>query len=158
MLSITRVPAGATWTQIQIQIEIQIILIRPFRAIEGQLKPQAADADEAAMRMLEPATFVGLGIVAIWLYVRFPGRRPGTVMRAAIHVIVSFTLFNFVPYALGPCAALPHPFSVLTFVAGLLLPTLSYVLLSWLWLMARIHDLGNPKPRGGHPVASAAAR
>jgi len=110
------------------------------------------------MRMLEPATFGGLGIVAIWLYVRFPGRRPSTVMRAAIHVIVSFTLFNFVPYALQPCAALPHPLSVLTFVTGFLLPTLSYVLLSWLWLIARLHDLGNPKPRGGHPVASAAAR
>jgi hypothetical protein len=110
------------------------------------------------MRMLEPATFGGLGIVAIWFYVRFPGRRPQSVMQAAIHVILSFTLFNFLPYALRPCSALPDPLSVFTFVAAFLLPTLCYVLLSWLWLMARIHDLGNSKPRGGHPVASAAAR
>jgi hypothetical protein len=110
------------------------------------------------MRILEPATFGGLGIVAVWLYVRFPRRRPQTMVRAVIHVIVSFTLFNFVPYALRPCAQLPDPLSVAVFMAIFMLPTLCYVLLSWLWLMARIHDLSNFKPRGGHPVARATAR
>jgi hypothetical protein len=123
-----------------------------------RLKPGAVDADESAMRILEPATFGGLGLVAVWLYIRFPGRRPQTMTRAVIHVIVAFTLFNFVPYGIRPCQALPAPLSVAVFVAGFLLPALCYVLLSWLWLIARIQDLGNFKPRGGHPVAHAGGR
>jgi hypothetical protein len=40
-------------------------------------------------------------------------------------------------------------------VLALLVPTLTYVLLSWIWLISRVlHDLFGGTPRGGHPVAS----
>jgi len=108
------------------------------------------------MQALEAATFVGLGAVAVWLYVRCPGLRPRTLVRAALHVGVSFTLFDIVPAGLHLCLLLPPPASVILFVTGMLLPTLLYVLLSWLWLIARLHDLGSSTPRGGHPVAASA--
>ena len=39
-------------------------------------------------------------------------------------------------------------------VLGLLIPTLTYVLLSWVWLLARIlQDLFGGTPRNGHPVS-----
>lgn len=103
---------------------------------------------------LQPATFLGLGAVAVWCYVRYPGLRPRTIVRATIHVGVSFGLFNLVPVGLRLCLLLPSPVSILVFVPGMLLPALLYVLLSWLWLVARIHDLGNSTPRGGHPVTA----
>lgn len=104
------------------------------------------------MEILEPATFLGLGAVAIWLYMRFPGLRPRTITRAIVHVGVSFGLFNLIPYLIAPCAKLPAGLGLPVYVAGVMLPTLGYVLLSWLWLMAKIHDLSNSKPRGGHRV------
>jgi hypothetical protein len=40
-------------------------------------------------------------------------------------------------------------------VLALLFPALTYLLLSWVWLIARIlHDLHGGTPRGGHPVGS----
>jgi hypothetical protein len=39
----------------------------------------------------------------------------------------------------------------------MLIPGLGYVLLSWIWLMGRIHDIGNSLPRGGHPASEARA-
>ena len=39
-------------------------------------------------------------------------------------------------------------------VLVLLIPALTYVLLSWVWLIGRIlHEIGG-KPRGGHPVSA----
>jgi hypothetical protein len=108
------------------------------------------------MRFLEPATFIGLGAVAIWLYVRCPRLRPATIVRACAHVAASFFLFSLVPSGLTLCLrGLPASVSLLAFVAGMLIPSLGYVLLSWLWLIARLHDLGKP-PRGGHPVPKPA--
>ncbi len=110
------------------------------------------------MRFLEPATFIGLGAVAIWLYLRYPRFRPATIVRAIIHVGVSFGLFSLVPYGLSlTFRALPSTLALFVFVSCMLIPTLSYVLLSWLWLIARIHDLGNATPRGGHPVPNSTA-
>lgn len=101
--------------------------------------------------MLEPAMFLGLGLVAVWVYVRYPRLRPGSLRVAALHVAGSFVAFWLLPSALNlvPTNAL-QPYLVL----ALLIPTLTYVLVSWVWLIARIlHDLGG-KPRGGHPVRS----
>jgi hypothetical protein len=120
------------------------------------LKAGMTCADERPMRFLEPATFIGLGAVAIWLYIRFPRFRPATIVRAIIHVAASFFLFSLVPYGVTLCLrALPAPLSLFVFVSCMLIPTLGYVLLSWLWLIARLHDLGRP-PRGGHPVPNPA--
>src|SRR5437868_2405958 len=110
------------------------------------------------MAALEPAFFIGLGLVAVWLYLRFPRLRPSSVTGAAGHVAVSFLLFNLAPYGLHLCVRmLPVPISLVAFTVGVLIPTLGYVLLSWVWLIARIHDLGSPKPRGGHRVRSSTA-
>lgn len=105
--------------------------------------------------MLEPAMLIGLGLVAVWAYVNYPRLRPGSLARAIVHVIVSFAGFALLPVLLSLVIPLlpsrtPLPYIVLT----LLLPVLTYVLLSWVWLIARIlHDIGGT-PRGGHPAAS----
>lgn len=103
--------------------------------------------------MLEPAMLIGLGTVAVWTYVNYPRLRPGSLIRAIVHVIVSFAGFALLPALLSVVLpALPartlQPYVVLV----LLIPTLTYLLLSWVWLIARVlHDIGG-KPRGGHPV------
>ena len=101
--------------------------------------------------LLEPVLFLGLGAVAAWAYMRLPRLRPETLVRAAVHVAVSFMLFGLLPVALRACrSVLPPSVWAPVFVVGLLIPALFYVLLSWLWLIARIHDISGSKPRGGH--------
>jgi hypothetical protein len=108
------------------------------------------------MVALVPAFFLGLGAVAVWIYLRYPRLRPQSLTRAIVHVAISFGLFSLVPYAIGPCkATFPPRLALVVIVCGLLVPTLCYVLLSWIWLIARIHDLGNSLPRGGHRARSA---
>jgi hypothetical protein len=107
-------------------------------------------------QMLELAMFLGLGVVAVWTHVRFPRLRPGSVVGAALHVAVSFLAFALLPNAFG--ALLPHvpTRAEASYVAlALLIPILTYLLLSWVWLVSRIlHDLGGT-PRGGHPAHNA---
>jgi hypothetical protein len=107
-------------------------------------------------QMLEPAMFLGLGVVAVWTQVRFPGLRPASLVRAALHVLVSFGLFALLPVTLGVLLRLAPPHALQPYVVlALLIPTLTYVLLSWVWLIARIlHDLLGGSPRGGHPVGT----
>ena len=105
--------------------------------------------------MLEPAMLIGLGLVAVWAYVNYPRLRPGSLMRAVVHVIVSFVGFALLPVLLGlVIPLLPSRMSVPYVVLALLIPVLTYVLLSWVWLIARIlHEIGGT-PRGGHPVST----
>jgi hypothetical protein len=105
--------------------------------------------------MLEPAMLIGLGLVAAWTYVNCPRLRPSSLIRAIAHVMVSFAAFALLPLLLSVVLpALParplQPYVVLV----LLIPTLTYLLLSWVWLIARIlQDIGGT-PRGGHPVST----
>ena len=84
-----------------------------------------------------------------------PGLRPGSLVRAVVHVVVSFTTFAFLPALLSVLVPLlpshaSQPYIVLT----LLIPVMTYLLLSWVWLIARIlQDIGG-NPRGGHPVST----
>ena len=105
--------------------------------------------------MLEPAMLIGLGLVAFWAYVNYPHLRPGSLMRAVVHVIVSFAGFALLPLLLSFVRPLlPSPTPLPYIVLTLLIPVLTYVLLSWVWLIARIlHDIGST-PRGGHPVSA----
>ena len=105
--------------------------------------------------MLEPAMFLGLGLVAVWAYVNYPRLRPRSLLRAIAHVAISFVGFAALPASLSlllpllPWRTL-QPYVVLT----LLILLLTYLLLSWVWLIGRIlHDL-HGGPRGGHPVAT----
>ncbi len=106
--------------------------------------------------MLEPAMFLGLGAVAVWTYSRFPDLRPRSLAWAAVHVAVSFGAFMLLPATLGLLLpAVPSHALGAYVVLALLIPELTYVLLSWVWLIARIlHDLLGGTPRGGHPVAT----
>jgi hypothetical protein len=105
--------------------------------------------------MLEPAMFIGLGVVAFWCYLRYPRLRPRSLVLAAVHVAVSFGAFALLPTALGfLLPALPSPSEAPYVVLALLIPTLTYLLVSWVWLLARIlHDLFGG-PSGGHRVAT----
>ena len=105
--------------------------------------------------MLEPAMLIGLGLVAVWAYVNYPRLRPGSLMRAVVHVAVSFAGFALLPLLLSiVIPLLPSPTVLPYVVLTLLIPVLTYVLLSWVWLIARIlHDIGGT-PRGGHPAAN----
>jgi hypothetical protein len=104
--------------------------------------------------MLEPAMFIGLGLVAVWAYVTHPRLRPGSLMRAVVHVVLSFAGYALLPVLLRVLIPLlPSQTSLPYVVLALLIPVLTYVLLSWVWLIARIlHDMGGT-PRGGHPAA-----
>jgi hypothetical protein len=109
------------------------------------------------MVALEPAFFGGLGVVAVWLHVRFPHRRPRSLAGAVAHVGVSFGLFSLVPYGVDLVkGGLPAALALLSAVLGMLIPTFVYLLLSWVWLIVRIHELGRP-PSGGHRVPASAS-
>ena len=111
----------------------------------------------AAKDILEPATLVGLGVVAVWLWVRYPRLRPSSLTRAMAHVALSFGLFALLPYLISPSLnTLGKAFGALLFIVLLLVPTLTYVLFSWLGLMAKLHDLADSKPSGGHRVPADA--
>jgi hypothetical protein len=112
----------------------------------------------AAKDILEPATLLGLGMVAVWVWVRYPRLRPSSLTRAMVHVASSFCLFTLLPSLINPFLnAVGKPLGPALFVVLLLVPTLTYVLFSWLGLMAKLHDMADSKPRGGHPVRADAA-
>src|SRR4051794_4970075 len=99
--------------------------------------------------MLETAMFIGLGAVAVWTYVNYPRWRPGSLLRAIAHVAASFLGFALLPTLLSVLLPLlpsstSRPYVVLT----LLIPVLTYVLLSWVWLIARILEELLRGPRG----------
>ena len=103
--------------------------------------------------MLEPSMFIGLGVVAVWAHVRYPKARPASLARAAVHVAVSFLGFALLPITLSFLLPLTHAHALRVGVALVLLfPLLTYVLLSWVWLIGRILQELFRGPRGGHPV------
>ena len=105
--------------------------------------------------MLEPAMLIGLGLVAVWMYCRYPSVRPATLAHAAVHVAVSFIGFLLLPTALHLFLPFVAAHALRVGVAlALLFPLLTYVLLSWVWLIGRIVQELFRGPRGGHPVAT----
>ena len=105
--------------------------------------------------MLEPAMFIGLGMVAFWFHLRFPRLRPNSLVLAVVHVAAAFGVFALLPTIVSVLLPVVRtPEKALYVVLALLIPTLTYLLLSWIWLLARIlRDLFGG-PRGGHPVAT----
>jgi hypothetical protein len=100
--------------------------------------------------------FIGLGVVAVWAHLRCPRLRPGSLLRAILHVAVSFGAFAALPAGLRFLVPLASsPLQARCGVVALLIPTLAYVLLAWVWLLARIlHDFAGGTPRGGHPAST----
>lgn len=107
--------------------------------------------------MLEPAMLIGLGAVAVWTHVRFPGLRPTSLPRAAVQVAVSFGAFALLPALLSVALPLLSLQALkLSATLALLMASMTYLLLTWVWLIARIlHDLLGGTPRGGHPAATS---
>ena len=99
---------------------------------------------------------IGLGAVAVWTYVNHPRMRPDSLVRATLHVALSFVGFALLPVMLRLLLPLVHASALrLGIVLALLVTLLTYVLLSWVWLIARIlHDLLGGTPRGGHPASN----
>jgi len=105
--------------------------------------------------MFGPTMFLGLAAVAIWFHVRYPRIRPQSLVWAVLHVAVSFIGFSLLPATLSLLEPLLYSPSVRVFLAlALLIPGLTYVLLSWVWLIARIIELLGGTPRGGHPITN----
>lgn len=98
--------------------------------------------------MFQSASFLGVGLVAFWLYVRFPKARPSSITWALVRVAISFGSFSVLP--LVGHVLLPAIGGV-AFVLCVALPGLCFVFLSWIWLLASIVD-GVGTPRGGHRV------
>jgi hypothetical protein len=114
-----------------------------------------ADPKAGMQEMLEPAMLIGLGAVVVWTHVNHPGLRPGSLLRAIVHVALSFVGFALLPMALSVLLPLlssrtSQPYVVL----ALLIPALTYLLLSWIWLIARVLDDISGNPRAGHPVST----
>jgi len=105
--------------------------------------------------MFETAMLVGLGAVAVWARFRFPRLRPTSLARTVLHVAISLCVFAFVPAALALLLPLATSYAQVAFIAlALLMPTLTYLLLSWVWLVEWILHYLNRGPRGGHPVST----
>jgi hypothetical protein len=115
----------------------------------GQALKFCASEADTRFRMhvlFESEMLIGLGAVAVWTYANYPKLRPASLLRAILHVSVSFCAFALLPTLLS---VLP-PQTYLALV--LLFPTLTYLLLSWVWLLARIIEMLGGTPRGGLPV------
>jgi hypothetical protein len=108
--------------------------------------------------IFEPAAFLGNGLLALWVYVRFPRARPSRVAWAIAHVAISFAAFTMLPMLYRLVSrTLPNERVSVTFVLGIVMPAMCYVLLTWIWLLGVIIGrLGNGKPRGGLPVSGTA--
>ena len=105
--------------------------------------------------MLEPAMFLGLGVVAVWAYVNYPRLRPGSLILATVHVVLSFAGFALLPVLLSVVLpVLPTRASQPYVVLSLLIPALTYLLLSWIWLIGQILQELFRGPRGGHPITT----
>lgn len=105
--------------------------------------------------MLEYAMLIGLGFVAGWVHTRYPRIRPRSLVWAALHVAVSFVGFALLPEILRHVLPLVSSHGARLVVAlALLIPALTYVLLSWIWMIARVVELLGGTPRGGQPVSN----
>jgi hypothetical protein len=132
------------------------LILQPSSSSGSSLPATPSATGSFKEEMLEPAMFIGLGFVAVWAHLRFPRLRPRSLLRAILHVAVAFAMFALLPAALGFLLPLaPSPAQAWYMVVALLIPALTYLLLSWVWLLARIlHDLFGGIPRGGHPVSN----
>jgi hypothetical protein len=97
--------------------------------------------------------FIGVGAVALWVHVRFPRLQPGSLRGAVVHCALALAIFNGVPFCAHEARLLlPTTLAIIVAEATVIIPSFCYVLLSWLWLLARVRDQIGSSPKGGHPV------
>jgi len=100
--------------------------------------------------------FLGVGALAIWMHLRFPKLEPRSMRVTFVHLGCAVVLFNFAPITVGlAMTSLPRPLSVAVAVAGVTIPTFCYVLMSVIWLLARLRGEMGSTPRGGHPARTS---
>ena len=120
------------------------------------LMPAGYGADTSTMPLHElfgPIAFGSIAVLALWAYVRWPRLRPATLARAAVNVAVSFVSFAATPMIVTTVMhETPGRLAVVVAIGGILVPSLTYVFLSWIWLLARIVEGTDSGPRGGLPV------
>ncbi len=84
---------------------------------------------------------VGAALLALWVDVRFDGRRPGTPLRRIGHAILACVVLQVVTMAssrhITPTTMLGVRLAALY---GLLLPSLVYGFLCGLWIMRTLTD------------------
>lgn len=103
--------------------------------------------------LLLPCLLLGTGLLAAWVRLRFPRLRPRRLASAIAHVIVSLLAMTFAPVVFwASLTTFAPPVSVVLGVGAIVVPALCYVFVSWIWLIARVVDLGSGGPRGGKLV------
>ena len=75
------------------------------------------------------ALAAGAGLLAVWVYARFPGLAPARMLKTALHTAAAFVLLQLTP---GLNGSVPAKFA-LVFV--FVLPVLVYALLCTLWIL-----------------------
>jgi hypothetical protein len=75
------------------------------------------------------ALAIGAGLLAMWVYVRFPGLAPARIVKTLFHTGAAFALLMLTPGLVGPT---PAGFAL---VFLFVLPTLVYALLCTLWVL-----------------------
>ena len=75
------------------------------------------------------ALTVGAGLLAIWVYARFPGLAPARMLKTGLPAGAAFVLLQLTP---GLNGSVPAKF---TLVFLFVLPVLVYALLSTLWVL-----------------------
>jgi hypothetical protein len=91
-------------------------------------------------------------MIALWTYARFPAQRPKSLTRALLHVVASFLVMKLGQAVIGTVShSFPQPYATVLALLTITVPCLSYGFVSWIWLLARLPDLGG-RPRGGHPA------
>ena len=75
------------------------------------------------------ALAAGAGLLAIWVYARFPGLAPARMLKTGLHAGAAFVLLQLTP---GLNGSVPAKF---TLVFLFILPVLVYALLCTLWVL-----------------------
>jgi hypothetical protein len=91
--------------------------------------------------------------LAIWAYTRISTRRPSSVKVALLHVALGYVAIHLMPLgAHAGMAIFPRDVGIGFGLAFVTTPAVTYLFLSWLWLLGCVRDALPSKPKGGHPV------
>lgn len=100
------------------------------------------------------ATILGASLVAGWAYHYFPGPRPRRLASALAHVLLSGVILRPGREAVrAVMSGIAPPWAIVLALVAITVPVLSYLFLSWIWLVGCLHDRHRP-PRGGHPATA----
>jgi hypothetical protein len=93
-----------------------------------------------SVQSLVLATAVGAGAIALWLDTRLAARTPRTWSTAVVHLGLSLCGLNLTPSLLGILVDDSSPLSKMAGLFAIVLPLLTYVFLSSIWLIKQFHS------------------